>query len=1122
MKPSPRKVYDDPARHWAFLTQISDDHFEGQYFDRKEAGQRTSDARGLGNQLKQLREGITETISAFANSNVEGGLLVIGIASNGDVKGINHLTEQQKNSLTNIGILLHNQAAEAKLHGCQDGAGQANAICLIFTPYADRGICETPGSVPKAWERFGSQNVPVTQATRDRLRDRKSLSDFENTFCCPYDRSDLSDDILAEFRKVFSPDATGDFSDERLLYEAGALIRRDEEYWFTHAGLLFFGSNPQRVLPASYIRLLRFGVVSEDFAKRGLPSFDQKFTGPVTKQIREARTFFRESAFFKRYQKRLAAGGFIEEPELPPTVIDEAIVNAVAHRDYRTAIPIECEAYTDAFVVKNPGRMTQRAADLPSHFSLAEVALDSMPRNPKLLEWLKLMRDPGGVAYVQAISEGTKQMVTAMEDLGLPAPSYRLALNETLIKIESRAEEREAALLAANEDEATEFGNLFLLRLRRQDNPVGYEVFGSRYGEIVKTLRDALKGNGWHIDRDGFSRILAHRRGIELNTPVEVRTILRFYPAYELQIRQYHRYYYLCVDYRCLALNVRKLAVVKQHFARRDLEGHRCIADKGGWREGRLSEFGDEFAKVQFFDTDTEESVSVGDVIPVCSMTMLESMLKQEGSSFDLTAALRRHSLVARPDAARERAEKTLTMVNHLAETVFPLRCSDLEVDIVSDPIHLSERQRSSKRELIVRRLPEPTVEFRQHQLSSDVRAGITKYGAYDGEPQQIELVPVCVSSMREGMEQLIARLIGGRYKYLGSERTFATKFSYSTIIAVDHVEDIRGEVERLLAQRPEDQTNARTRSLFLVHTPEEGYSRDDHTAPYYVNKRLLLERGAPCQMVDTPTLRNPDWKDLNLALNICAKCGVRPWVLPDAIPEADFFIGLSYTQSRDGRRIMGFASVFNRYGRWEFYRGNTSYFDFEDRNIRLAGLVEETLTRLESRLSSTPRVVFQYSAKLSQFDREAILKAARKIRPEGTYTFVWINSHHNVRFYDRRPETDGSLRRGSYVEASANKLYLSTTGYNPFRRVMGTPKPLEVSAWVERPVGGDRRPDLRVLALQVLSLTKLNWASTDAFCGEPITLKYAGDIAYLTAAFLRQSEPFKLHPSLETTPWFI
>ena len=1122
--PSPRAVYDDPAGHWAFLTRPSDDSFEGQHFDRKEAGQRTSDARKLKNQLGQLREGITETISAFANSNVEGGLLVIGIASNGDINGIDHLSEKQKNSLTNFESLLHNQAAEARFHRCMDVSGQSNSICLIFAPYAGRGICETPGSAPKAWERRGPQNVPVTQAARDRLRDRKNLSDFENSFCCPYDRADLSDEILVEFRKVFSPDATGDFPDERLLHEAGALIRRDGEYWFTNAGLLFFGSNPQRVLPASYIRLMRFGVVSEDFASRGLPTFDQKFTGPVTKQIREARTFFRESAFFKRYQKRRETGGFVEEPEFPPTVIDEAIVNAVAHRDYRTAIPVECEAYRDAFVVKNPGRMLQRDTDLPLTFSLADVALDSMPRNPKLLEWLKLMRDPSGVAYVQAISEGTKQMVTAMKALGLPAPSYRLASNETLIKLESKAEEREAAILAANqhEDKATEFGNLFLLRFRRQEDPVGYEVFGPRFGEIVKTLRDALKGNGWHVDRDGFSRVLAHKRGVDLDAPAEVRSILRFYPAYEFQIREYHRCFYLCVDYRCLALNVRRLAAVKQHIARDALEGRRCMANKGGWREGRLSEIGDEFAQVRFFDTGAEETVSVGDVIPVCSVAMLESILKQEGSSFDLVAALRKHSLVTKPDSARERAGKIVAMVEHLAETLFPLQYCDLDVDVVSEPVRLSERRRISERELIVRRLPEPEVEFRRRQLSPDVRTGITRYGAYGDEPREIELVPVCLNSMRQGMEGLIARLTGGRYKYRGSERTFATKFKYSAIVTVDHVDGIRGEIERLLSRRPEGRTGIHTRSLFLVHTPEEGYSRDDHTAPYYVNKRLLLERGVPCQMVDTPTIRNADWKDLNLALNICAKCGVRPWVLPDAVPGADFFVGLSYTQSGDGRRIMGFASVFSSYGRWEFYRGNTSYFDLDDRNVRLAGLVEETLARLESRLSPTPRVVFQYSAKFSQFDREAILRAARKIRPEGIYTFVWINSHHNVRFYDRRPDTDGSLRRGSYVEAGANKLYLSTTGYNPFRRMMGTPRPLEVSTWVERPDGGRERPDLRVLALQVLSLTKLNWASTDAFCGEPITLKYAGDIARLTAAFLRQSEPFNLHPSLETTPWFL
>jgi argonaute-like protein implicated in RNA metabolism and viral defense len=275
--------------------------------------------------------------------------------------------------------------------------------------------------------------------------------------------------------------------------------------------------------------------------------------------------------------------------------------------------------------------------------------------------------------------------------------------------------------------------------------------------------------------------------------------------------------------------------------------------------------------------------------------------------------------------------------------------------------------------------------------------------------------------------------------------------------------------------------------------------------------------------MVDTPTLVNPDYKDLNLALNVVAKCGLVPWVLPEGIPDADFFVGLSYTQSRgaSGQRLMGYANIFNEYGRWLFYSGNTQAFDYNERTKHFGSLVRETLSRLS--LSESPNIYFHYSARFSREDREAILAAAREVRPSGTYTFIWINSHSPVRLYDSGPETDGSLRRGSYVIGGRNQVYVSTTGYNPFRKSLGTPQMLEVNVWREFPAGIPHSPpDARAIAAQVLALTKLNWSSTDSLCAEPITTKYAGDIAYLTAAFLRQGTSFRLHPALEQTPWFI
>jgi predicted HTH transcriptional regulator len=1125
--PKPKEVFDNPDAFWSFLIESSDDKFEGQHFDRKEAGLPAANGVLSKNHLHDLRHKITECVSAFANKNIEGGLLVIGIASDGTVKGTDHLTEQQRNDITNFDTYIINQAAEAKFHPCTDEKGAPNHILLIFVPHTDRAICEKPGKNQEGWTRNGSQNIPLTQITRDQLKQRKFIVEFENTYCCDFDIDDVDREILEVFRKYFLPDDARQFSDEELLREAGAIIKTERGYAFTKAGLLFFATNPQRELPGAYIRLMRFSATSDKMQQRGTPTFDQPFTGSITKQVRTIRTFLKESAFFKTYQVRNPDGGFTPEPEYPPIVIDEAIVNAVAHREYSIGLPIECEAYLDAFIVRNPGRMRQRDEDLPDVFSLENRTLNSTPHNPKLLRWLQIIRDPSGKTFVQAISEGTKRMAAEMKAYGLPAPVYCLSESQTELKLISNSEEREAKILAdssATESgtvTAAEFTNLYPLDIRQSRKPVENEAFRLRYKEFLSSLKDALIADGWYIDRFGFSRIIAHRRNSTLDLPRSAASIMRIYPAYEFAVREFSGHQYLCLDYTIQVLNVTSLNALLSDFPAKEFLGRRCVANKDGWQEGRIIEAEQEWATILLFQYGREVKVPSSSVIPYCSQSQLEILLHRKNVQFDLHQAIKKYALSGQTGASRARAEKIASMITYVSERVFPVRFGDFEVRLDRKPVQLTEYGKASRRTLPAYRLAEPAVEFKEHHASTDVRDGITRFGAYDDSPHTIELIPICLLKYRNNLEQLIERLMVGKYKYRGSERTFATRFTYQGIITVEHPEEVQNEVKRLISQHPDWAGNPSLNRIFLAHTPEQGYSVDDASSPYYVVKRLLLENGIPCQMVDTPTILNPDWKDLNLALNITAKCGVTPWVLPDAIPDADFFVGLSYTQSSDGKRIMGFANVFSNYGKWEFYSGDTSSFDYEERAKRFADLVRHILERLQ--LPPTPNIIFHYSAKFSQEDREAILKAAREIRSEGTYTFVWINTHHNVRIFDRRAETDGSLTRGTYVQTSPYQIFLSTTGYNPFRRAMGTPKPLQVNVHVCRPAGApNAAPDMKSIAVQVLSLTKLNWASTDAFTGEPITTKYAGDIAYLTAAFLRQSESFNLHPTLVYTPWFL
>ena len=1117
--PNPKEVFENYQQHWNFITTNSDDDFEGQHFDRKEV----PSSQTSKNDFKRFKiEKVVACISAFANRNRIGGLLVLGISSTGKIKGIDHLDEDRINSLTAFNDLLKNhQMPDIELVECQDDTGGQKKILLIYVSYARHTICETLSTPPKTWVRSGAQNLEINEQQREQLKRDKKITDFESAYCCPFHIDDVDREVLQEFRKVYLESAIYDSSDEELLHQAGAIERDGEDYFFNNAGFLFFARYPQRKLPWAYIRLMRFEANSNGEQSRGLPTFDQKFDGAVAQQIRKMRSFLGESGFFKTYQRRNPDGGFIEDPEFPTIAVDESIVNAVAHRDYGTQLPIECIHYKDAFVVGNSGRILQRDQDLPSQFSLNDNTLNSMPRNSKLIEWLK------EIGFVRALSEGTRRMRDEMLIVNLPAPIYKIDHSRTKVTLFNDAIKREALLRAASiAQDSTEFTNLFPLRFEtKEGQSVDLDILESRRKDFMTFLKDALQAKGWYVDRLSYGTLTIHRRGSGLHLPQGVQDSIGFYPAYKLQLRSYWGKFYLCIDYTLEVKNKLKNNALLRRIPSFDLKGRRAVAQLNGWHEVKIIKADTELTHAYFFDLDREESISSDKVISNLPIDQIKKVLKDFQIKFDLSQEIKRHSLALDPSSARIRVEKTAQMVQDIGKSVFPLIMENLKVFLDTIPEPLSHENKSSI--LQVQTLHEPSVEFRERRKLSDIREGITKFGTYEDPQKTIELVPICTDPLRNQMKQLIGRLRTGKYKYRGSERTFSTRLVYNPIVPVPENEKILEECQRLLDEHPDWVGAKGLNRLFLVHTPEQGYARDDQNAPYYRIKRFLLENGIPCQMVDTPTLLNPDWKDLNLGLNIIAKCGVTPWVLPNSIPDADFFIGLSYTKGRtkEARRLVGYSTVFNEFGRWEFYLGNTGTFSYEERTQYFADLTKQTLKKLTQlgKLSESPNIYFHYSARFSRDDRQAMLEAARSIYPNGIYSFVSVNLHHNIRLYDDRSETDGSLSRGSYVVTAPHQILISTTGYNAFQKSLGTPKPLEITIWTERPeTSSNSEPDLKSLAVQILSLTKLNWASTNSLCSEPITTKYAGNIAYLTDAFLRQGGEFRLHPTLEDTPWFI
>jgi len=823
----PKDVFNDPARHWAFLTERTDALFEGQYFDRKEVP--GYDNTGISrSQLSNIRDQIKECISAFANANHLGGLLVLGVSKVGEATGISHLTDEQRTSLMSFDNMLVNQAAQAKEYDHVKEDGTTCKICLIYTPYTESAVCNLIGAEEKAFVRQGAQNIPVTQVRREQLIYEKGIRSFEQGACCLYDPQSLERSVVDEFRKVFLADVAGDYSDEELLYQAGALVKQNDDYHFTNAGFLFFAANPQRMFALAYVRLLRYESDLEGGQRVGSDTLDKEFTGPLTTQIRNIRTFFQQSGFFKTYRKRNPEGGFTEEPEYPLVAVDEAIVNAVVHRDYSMNNPVICERFHNALIVRNPGRLLQQERDVPSEFSLDAYLLNSVPRNPRLMQWLKLMRDERGNAFVRQLSEGTKRMCQEMAQLGLPAPKYDVDGVSTAVTLFSNALQREALLQAGAELEVSEFANLFPLTITASSGAVRNSMDASfERRAIMDCLENALRSHKWFIHRNTYGRLVAHPKASEVVLPQPVRQLVRLFPSYVFQVRSYFGRLFLVVDYTLEVHNAATAQYLQSIPGLESLVGRTALARCSGKSERvRILSLDSQWAKVYLFGSESEVQVPSSEVWPDIPKSWIAHVLRHGGVKFDLDAAIKLNSLASQQNAARTRAERVQATVVRLVSDVFPLTVLDTRVGLQSQPLPLA-RLANGGGPLTLHSLPEPAVEFKQRHESDNIRNGITSFGSYDNEPRTVELVPICPDGMRDEMAALIDRLKVGKYKYRGAERTFAVRLAYQSIITARSDNEILAECQRLLKEHPEWGKAERLDRLFLVCTPEQGHESE-------------------------------------------------------------------------------------------------------------------------------------------------------------------------------------------------------------------------------------------------------------------------------------------------------
>ena len=176
----------------------------------------------------------------------------------------------------------------------------------------------------------------------------------------------------------------------------------------TNAAVLLFGRSPQRFLLSSEIKCAHFHGTR---VAKPIPSY-QAYKGTAFELVDQAVDFVL-SKINRAIGTRAESVQAPRTYEIPPEVVIEAIVNAVAHRDYTNNGSVQVMLFADRLEVWNPGRLSP-----PLTLEKLRVAHPSIPGNPLLAECLYLAE------YIERMGTGTLDMIRRCVGVGLPEPEF--------------------------------------------------------------------------------------------------------------------------------------------------------------------------------------------------------------------------------------------------------------------------------------------------------------------------------------------------------------------------------------------------------------------------------------------------------------------------------------------------------------------------------------------------------------------------------------------------------------------------------------------------------------------------------------------------------------------------
>lgn len=370
------------------------------------------------------RAGLADELAAFANTC--DGAVVLGVDERArDIVGIPEgrldTVERYVFEVCNEHITPELPFRSFRLR-LPDVTGQMRPVLVIEIPRS-LFVHRSPGGY---YFRQGSSKREMPPEYLARLFQQRSQTRVIRFEEQPVPQSSI-DDLSKELWTNYT--TRSNEPDDLVLLKRG-LLSRDETGTVraSVAGVLFCCEEPERFLANAYIEAVRYRGTHQD---SNYQIDARKIRGPLNRQIDQAMDFLWRNQTVSAVKKphRVETWQFSEK------AVFEAIVNAVAHRDYSVSVSkIRFFMFDDRLEIYSPGA-------LPNTVTVESLALRQATRNELITSLLAetpvadAPRNGGRGFYMEKRGDGVPIILGESEKFARRKPEYRLIDDSELLLV---------------------------------------------------------------------------------------------------------------------------------------------------------------------------------------------------------------------------------------------------------------------------------------------------------------------------------------------------------------------------------------------------------------------------------------------------------------------------------------------------------------------------------------------------------------------------------------------------------------------------------------------------------------------------------------------------------------